>query len=157
MKKIVLALCIFMVVFLENVSASNKEELHPPKKFKIETGFIFAPQGSISLMEKENVVGMTYPFYVAASFKINNLSITPCYEFMEKSAGVFIEQVINKKNECIAYSYLSVNKHDSYYSIGFGKGLHNGSFIFLEMGSVSLEWNPKIYLGVSIPFMFDLY
>jgi len=157
MIKIVLVLCIFIGLLFQTVIASNNEETNKPKKFRVETGVIFAPQGSFSLSGGEESVGMSYPFYMAVSLKVKTLSITPCYEFTGQAVGLFIEETLNKKHEVSAYSYLSIGKHESYYSLGFGKGLKNGAILFVELGSITEEFKPKVYLGVSIPFMFELF
>lgn len=152
----------FLVLFVigilsQNLFASNNEETNKPKKFRVETGVIFAPQGSFSLTGGEETVGMIYPFYAAASLKFKGLSVTPCYEFTGKAASLFIEQTLDKKYELLTYAILSVGKHESYYGLGFGKGLKNGSILFVELGSITEKFSPKIFLGVSIPFMIEIF
>ncbi len=157
MKKIVLVLSVVIGLFVQTVVASNNEEVHKSKKFRVETGVIFAPQGSFSLSGGEESVGMVYPFYAGVSFKMKSLSITPCYEFVGQAASLFIEQTLNKKNEVLAYSVLSIGKHESYYGFGVGKVVKSGATVFMEFGSITEKFTPKIYLGVSIPFMFELF
>lgn len=142
MKKLALVLLLFVSVTL---SAQTKYSW----------GMMFNPQGKILLNEADKGFSLVYPLYLLGTITRGELSFSPMFCLNDNSFGGFLSWDFTPKSNSYFVASKSANTRDVYLGIGAGTKVSNNSSIFLEFGTLAQKWEPQVYLGVSIPFIWE--
>ena len=131
-----------------NFSANRERER---ERVKISAGFMFSPQGTISL-EKPRKTEVLTSFFAVIPITYRGWFITPFYSF-ENSTGIAVEKAISKNCGMYVVNTKNTTKHDGYSGIGIDTPVFNGNgSAFVEFGSARRKYAPCLFVGVFVPF-----
>ncbi|MFZ4648835.1 MAG: hypothetical protein ACOYMB_04395 [Patescibacteria group bacterium] len=143
MKKIkLLLLFIGLIVLTTGVSAQYK------------MGLMYNPQGKMLLNETNKGFSLVNPLYAVLTYEKGKNSVSPMFCLNDNSVGVFASHNFNKTNVYLVGAKSTQNQ-DLYLGLGYGINVPTFS-LFVEFGSLTNKWEPQIYVGMSIPVMFNL-
>lgn len=122
---------------------------------KYSAGMMFNPQGKVLLKEADKGSSLVMPLYALVTMEKGKFSYSPMFCLNDNSVGGFISYSFSKLCNTYIVGSKSTTNSDVYLGLGTGVLVSGGSNLFIEFGSLAAKWEPQIYLGVSIPFMWN--
>lgn len=123
---------------------------------KASIGLMFNPQGVISLETPSVGFNVVTPLLVAASISKGHMSVTPIYIINSNSFGGFLKYS-SKKFGIYGIAVKATQVKDFYVGLGATTpAIKNWVDMLFEVGTSAYEWDPKLTIGICIPFMLPL-
>lgn len=126
-------------------------------EFEIQAGFMFVPQGGVSLKNASKGFESFYPIFIVAPIIRNGWIITPFYNMTANAYGTAIEYAVTKKCGAYIVGTKNIMNGGGYVGTGIDTPVFGGKAAgFIELGTDWPTGNPYVFTGVFIPLTFKL-
>lgn len=146
---LIAALAISFLGFVPKTKAQDTLQTRIP--LIIKTGFVYTPQGSLSLQTPNEGTKQFATLIFVTVFNKGNATLVPFYQFNSTAIGTAI--IYKVKPWLSPYSVIQKNlrNENTYLSLGAMTPIPGGPFNgFIEFGNSFPEWSPTMYAGVFI-------
>lgn len=124
---------------------------------EIKLGFMFAPQGGISLKDQSKGFESFYPMFIVTQIFKKDWIITPFYNMTANCYGTAVEYAVTKKCGLYVVGTKGILKGGGYVGAGIDTPVMGELAAgFVEVGTDWPDGNPYLFTGVFIPLTFRL-
>lgn len=121
----------------------------------VRMGFLFCPQGSISVKQAETGFKVFAPLSGVVVISKGKNTLIPQYNLTANAVGVLYARSISENAGVYAFGNKCILSKGGYASVGVTKqlGIAKG---FLEVGTTWNNWSPDVTIGVILPLTFKI-
>lgn len=159
MKRLMILIILFSTIMITHSNAQKIETVEVKEKDKVQVslGFFLVPSASISLKNLKPLFRQSSSLSPVVLINKGKWTYIPQYSILNNAVGFSV--VYKPLDNFGTYLFTTKNllNSGSYAGLGVFRPVANGrASAFLEIGNPYNTWDPGLYFGVFIPFLFNV-